>query len=88
MLIENYAFIRLRIRFDSDIIKFWRTADGNEVDFVIMQTPESGIAIEIKSDVTQFNPARYRKFVEEYPRFGLQVRAMVATNNCNKLLAL
>lgn len=88
MMIENYAFIRLRARFDYDMIKFWRTADGNEVDFVIAQTPESGIAIEIKSDETQFNPARYRKFVEEYPRFELHVRALVAKNNRNSLLAL
>jgi len=88
MLIENYAFIRLRTRFEPDMIKFWRTAYGNEVDFVIIQTPESGIAIEIKSDVTQFNPVKYSKFVEEYPRFGLQVRALVAENNSNNILAL
>jgi len=74
--------------FEPDMVKFWRTADRNEVDFVIMQTPEFGIAIEIKSDVTKFNPARYRKFVEEYPRFGLQVRALVAVKNRNNLLAL
>jgi len=39
MLLENYAFIRLRNMFDNDTIKFWRTADGNEVDFVIIQIP-------------------------------------------------
>lgn len=70
------------------MIKFWRTTDGNEVDFVILQTPDSGIAIEIKSDPTQFNPGKYSKFVEEYTRFGLHVRALVATSNLNSILAL
>ncbi|WP_367183592.1 DUF4143 domain-containing protein [Lentimicrobium sp.] len=45
MLIEDYAFNRLWARFEPDMVKFWRTADGNEVDFVIMQTPESGMAL-------------------------------------------
>jgi len=88
MLLENYAFIRLRNMFDNDTIKFWRTADGNEVDFVIIQIPGSGIAIEIKSDEVQFNPSRYKKFIEEYPNYILQVRALQATNNRSSLLAL
>ncbi|MBP6182717.1 ATP-binding protein, partial [Flavobacterium sp.] len=34
-VLENLAFRLLSERYDQDQIKYWRTADGNEVDFVV-----------------------------------------------------
>lgn len=34
-LLENYAYTRLRKLYSIDALRYWRTADGNEVDFVV-----------------------------------------------------
>jgi predicted AAA+ superfamily ATPase len=87
MVIENYAFIRLRTLHDPDSIRFWRTAEGNEIDFILTRRPGIGEAVEIKFDETQFNQAKYRKFMQTYPGYTLHYRAMVTAGNTNSLLA-
>ncbi len=46
-------------------IHFWRTADGNEVDFVLPEI-EDPYAIEAKYDNALVKPAKYKKFTETY----------------------
>ncbi|MBI4648116.1 MAG: ATP-binding protein [Bacteroidia bacterium] len=87
MLIENYAFIRLRQLYDYEQIRFWRTADGNEVDFVIIKDYKRGFALEIKYDYSEFRVSKYQKFIDEYPEFPLQCRAYVAEKNETGLIA-
>ncbi|MFC3561737.1 DUF4143 domain-containing protein [Pedobacter jamesrossensis] len=43
-LLENYVHNRLYGLYGGDNLHFWRTADGNEVDFIIEETLESGKA--------------------------------------------
>jgi predicted AAA+ superfamily ATPase len=71
-LIENYAFIRLRDLYGLDVLHFWRTADGNEVDFVIEEKMNSGKAYEVKFSELGFKPTKYKKFIEGYPQFALK----------------
>ena len=76
-LLENYVYRRLLERTPKDQslggpIKFWRTADGNEVDFVIEETAFSGRAIEVKFNPTEAKSNKYKKFTEAYPTFPLQ----------------
>ncbi|MEQ1747356.1 MAG: ATP-binding protein [Saprospiraceae bacterium] len=71
-LLENYAFRRLTERYAQDQIKFWRTADGNEVDFVVEETAFGGRAIEAKFSPAEAKPNKYRKFTEAYPQFPLE----------------
>jgi uncharacterized protein len=71
-LLENYVFIKLKEKFPADQIKFWRTADGNEVDFVLEESAFAGKAIEVKFSPTEANPNKYKKFKEAYPQFPLQ----------------
>jgi predicted AAA+ superfamily ATPase len=88
-LIENYAFIRLRQKYELEYLKFWRTTSGNEVDFVL-DDPEVSKkeAVEIKFNSTSFNKNKYVKFLETYPEFHLQLRAYIAGNNTTDILAL
>ncbi|MEZ4772408.1 MAG: ATP-binding protein [Bacteroidia bacterium] len=71
-LLENYVYRRLTERFARDQIKFWRTSDGNEVDFVVEETPLGGHSVEVKFSSAEVNTSRYNKFVSTYPAFPLQ----------------
>ncbi|MEA1877400.1 MAG: DUF4143 domain-containing protein [Bacteroidota bacterium] len=71
-LLENYVFLRLKdLSWPTDV-RFWRTADGHEVDFVVTDDLISGKAYEVKYG--QFNPSRnpYRKFCSVYPMIQLR----------------
>ncbi|GAB4243274.1 MAG: ATP-binding protein [Saprospiraceae bacterium] len=70
-LLEQYYFSQLRTLYQSDQLKFWRTADGNEIDFIVEEQFNAGKAIEVKWDPVNFKPSRYKKFTEAYPGFQL-----------------
>ena len=70
-LLENYVYRRLSEQYSRDQIKFWRTADGNEVDFVIEETGFNGKAIEVKFQAKDGNLSKYKKFMEAYPAYPL-----------------
>ena len=71
-LLENYVYRSLSDQLSRDKIKFWRTADGNEVDFVLEESTKAGKAIEVKFTVTEANTKKYKKFNELYPMYPLQ----------------
>ena len=71
-LLENYVQRRLSEKYREEQMKFWRTADGNEVDFVLEETAFGGQAIEVKFSPTEANPAKYKKFTETYPAYPLE----------------
>ncbi len=77
-LFENAVFTRLRKLYGTDAIKYWRTADGNEVDFVIEENLNAGFAFEAKYNDVLYKPSKYKKFVAAYPNFPLQVISMEA----------
>ncbi len=72
-LIENYVYRRLTEKYEKDQIKFWRTADGNEVDFVIEQNAFGGLAIEVKSQSKENSLSKYKKFIEAYPNYPIEI---------------
>ncbi|WP_307533176.1 ATP-binding protein [Pedobacter sp. W3I1] len=80
-LLENYVYCRLRQLYDTDNLRFWRTADGNEVDFIIEKHLKQGIAYEVKYNDIQFKPTKYKKFVEAYADFDLQCVCKVITKD-------
>jgi uncharacterized protein len=88
MVIENYAYLRLRELYGNDLLRYWRTSDGHEIDFIINHSPDSGEAIEIKFEEYNFNPLKYRIFLESYPGYTLSCRAFLASTNINSLIAL
>jgi predicted AAA+ superfamily ATPase len=88
MIVENYAYIRLRALVGNDNLRFWRTADGQEIDFIFSRDAQKGHAIEVKFDESNFSPSKYRKFKSYYPDYDLQLRAFRSSTNCNSLIAL
>lgn len=67
---ENMFFKLLVEKNGLEEVKYWRTADGNEVDFV-MSDIENPYAIEVKYDHVAVKPSKYKKFVEAYPEMPL-----------------
>jgi predicted AAA+ superfamily ATPase len=72
MVLENLSFRLLCERFDQDQIKYWRTSDGNEVDFVIETQYLKGFAVEVKFNEQEAKLSKYNKFIQNYPDFPLQ----------------
>lgn len=70
-LLENYYFCQFRHTYSLDQVKFWRTADKQEVDFIIEESFGAGKALEVKWKKAGFKPGKYSKFVETYPNFEL-----------------
>ncbi|CAN1503503.1 COG1373 Predicted ATPase (AAA+ superfamily) [Flavobacteriaceae bacterium] len=71
-VLENFSFRLLSERFEDDQIKYWRTADGNEVDFVIETSYLKGFAVEIKFSEQEAKTSKYNKFIQNYPDFPLE----------------
>lgn len=63
---ENAVFRNLVDQFGTEEIRFWRTADGKEVDFVLpgIEQPK---AFEVKVDEKSNNLSKYKLFTENYP---------------------
>ena len=68
-LIENYVFKRLSEKFDDDDIRFWRTTDQKEVDFVVNGAFERS-AYEVKFNCTTKRSKGIKQFAETYPQFN------------------
>lgn len=68
---ENTYFRILVDQYPTDEIFFWRTADGNEVDFVLPDAP-SPYAVEAKYSQSSIKGSKYKKFKEAYPELPLQ----------------
>ena len=71
-LLENFVYRRLSEKYPKEQIKFWRTADGNEVDFVLEENITGGKAIEVKFNATEANARKYKKFNELYPNYPVK----------------
>ncbi len=61
-LLENAVFRQLLEKYDADEIKFWRTADQKEIDFVAGDS-----AFEVKADSGKAKEKKYKLFLENYP---------------------
>lgn len=87
-LIENFVFLQLRNKYQEEEIRFWRTVDGNEVDFVISTEFGRGFSIECKFDEKSFNPRKYNKFTGQYPDFPIQLKSYISSKNSNSLFSV
>jgi predicted AAA+ superfamily ATPase len=67
---ETALFRALADKYGWDDIYYWRTADANEVDFVL---PEIDVpfAVEAKYDEVAIKSSKYKKFTETYPEIPL-----------------
>ncbi len=75
-LLENLVYLFLREKEGIENIRYWRTADGNEVDFVIETSYQKGYAIEVKWSDEKTSISKYSKFIDAYPSFPLKFRCI------------
>ncbi|MCF8379261.1 MAG: ATP-binding protein [Bacteroidales bacterium] len=87
-LLENYAFIRLKEMYKPDTINYWRTADGNEVDFVQSDDFKQGNAWEIKFKTEKASLTKYRKFWENYPEINFELFSYSDFENGKSIIRL
>ena len=62
-LLEGATFRELRKTHEEEAIRFWRTAQKNEVDFIVNEKE----AFEVKTRATEFKDKKYKTFFENYP---------------------
>jgi predicted AAA+ superfamily ATPase len=87
-LLENYIFNRLRDMNGTDSIRFWRTADQHEIDFIIQKEPQTGIAIEVKVQCDRVRSSRVQRFKELYPFFSLETVSRNSHKDCTWALKI
>jgi uncharacterized protein len=70
------TFFRLLVdKHGVDEIRFWRTADGKEIDF-ILPNQHPPLAVETKFDKEQLKINKYKTFIEAYPSFRFSVASI------------
>ncbi len=67
-IMENYFFRHLISQYYVDQIKFWRTVDGAEVDFVVEDR-----AFEIKVNKKLAKTSKYKLFQKKYPKIKFEI---------------
>lgn len=72
---EQAIFRLLADKYGLDGIRFWRTADGKEIDFVL-PNENPPIAIEAKFDERLTKIKKYQIFLDTYPDFNFQFASM------------
>ncbi len=87
-LIENYIFNRLAEKYDKDSIRFWRTTDKQEIDFVISTSSNQGLAFEVKLKCPETKPAGNKKFMENYSEYQLRIISHDIHPGCYWILKL
>jgi predicted AAA+ superfamily ATPase len=80
LLWENMYYRLLCDKYSTDAVFFWRTSDGNEVDFLLpyLQQP---YAVEVKYNEALIKAGKYKKFVENYPDIPLSFAWMAPFND-------
>jgi len=67
-LLENSVFVELTKNSMEDI-KFWRTQDKQEIDFIVNEK----YAFEVKLNKNSFKAAKYKTFKNKYPDIDLKL---------------
>jgi hypothetical protein len=66
--VENAVWSSLRAAFGSERIRYWRSASGAEVDFIV-ETDSGPLPVEVKfSSATVSEPVAMRNFKSQYPQ--------------------
>ena len=69
ILLENAALRQFLEKYNDDFIRFWRTIQKNEIDFIIKEKE----AFEVKLNARRFNEKDYKVFWNNYPDINLSI---------------
>jgi len=67
LLFEHYVLNEIHARLGRVEVQYWRSKNGNEVDFVLASRSRAPIAIECKWSADAFDPANLKAFRRRYP---------------------
>lgn len=70
-LLENYVYLRLKQIAEEESIKYWRTRNQQEIDFVLQHDDGTAAAYEAKWNAASYRPAKYAGFLATYPEIPL-----------------
>jgi len=87
-LMENYVFKRLTNLYDKDTIKYWRTTDNKEIDFVVSTSFNEGLAYEVKMKCPNERMTSEKKFTENYPGYRFNMVSYSIDDKCKWVLKL
>jgi predicted AAA+ superfamily ATPase len=73
-LLENAVFRQFLVKYDFEEIKFWRTVQRNEIDFVVAEK----LAFEVKVQPKTFKIKNYKSFFENYPKINFSIISLDA----------
>jgi hypothetical protein len=68
-ILENAAFRQLAIKYGAENVKFWRTVQGHEIDFIV----NDKAAYEAKSNYSKIKNINLRSFKEKYPQIPVSL---------------
>ena len=70
-LLENYLFNVFKAKYGLENVKFWRTQNKQEVDFIIKKQSQKKYAYEVKFQKKNFSQSKYNFFKKSYPEIAL-----------------
>lgn len=76
-LLENAVFRQLLEKYNGEEIRFWRTINKDEVDFVISEKK----AIEVKVDPERFQKKNYKVFLDHYKNIEFSIACLESEKN-------
>ncbi|MFH1232940.1 MAG: ATP-binding protein [Patescibacteria group bacterium] len=68
-LLENAVFCQLKEKYDEELLKFWRTIQKNEIDFVCDEKE----AYEVKVNPKEFKEKKYQIFLKNYKNIKFSI---------------
>lgn len=86
-LIENYVFKRLTEKYSVDDLRFWRTTDNKEIDFVVDANAER-FAYEVKLSCKKKKNNASKFFLENYPEYLYSTISYDFVESCLQALKL
>ncbi len=87
-LLENYVYRRLADKYEPENIRYWRTIDKKEIDFVVALSPGTGYAYEVETICRPIKPTLRRRFSQSYPGISLTIVSRNIDDNCQWILKL
>ena len=87
-ILESFVYKRLSGLFDQDNIKFWRTTDRKEIDFVVTTSYMKGIAYEVKMRGKSGKTTSERAFSATYPAYPINILSYQIEPGCRWVLKL
>jgi len=86
-LLDNYVFKRLSEKYNPDDLRFWRTTDHKEIDFVVNSADEK-LAYEVKFSCVKKKNNAAKVFLENYPDFSFSTISYDFNENCLQAMKL